>query len=159
MSTDTEHYARLAIELQRHHRKHSNPIAGWERLPWYSRVRLDSYDFWQMQEHRRHCEAAQCKPRPQLASFLRKKLARAEIRAADGSFATGSSAVLCRIDGCAAQWVQLYHWDHPNCPNATSVGAWLGAILIGMSVGQIIRFPRLSESFLQIEVLSLERAS
>lgn len=113
-----------------HHRSLLRPIDS----------RLCTYDYWQLNEHRRRLETVGTASSLRLSRLIRAKLNDAEViedvRFSSGIVA-GGSLVRFAISGSRPQLRRLYHWRYPeNDCSRLAVNTFLGVSLIGMSVGQ-----------------------
>ncbi|WP_374302489.1 hypothetical protein [Paracoccus sp. (in: a-proteobacteria)] len=104
------------------------------------RARLGTYDYWQLNEHRRRFQAIGTAPFLRLAQLIRAKMADAEVvntRDIGPDVVTGDSRVSFAIDAGRPQTRTLYHWTYPDHDRSRlAVGTYLGVTLIGLRVGQ-----------------------
>lgn len=111
------------------------------------RAILGRRDYWQLNEHRRRCEDLGEPMFLRLAHLIRAKMADATV-IEDGTLypdvVTGTSRVTFTLDGRRLETRVLYHRDYPQGERGRlPVGTFLGATLIGMTVGQ--HMPLLAE--------------
>ncbi|HHX90438.1 MAG TPA: hypothetical protein GX700_11860 [Paracoccus sp.] len=106
---------------------------------------LTSYDYWQLQEHRRRFTELGGAFFSRLAQFIRAKMADAHVPCTDDlphDAVTGSSRVCFALNGQRPQTATLYHWGYPEDGRSRlPVGSFLGVALIGMIEGQHAKLP------------------
>jgi hypothetical protein len=104
------------------------------------RARLGTYDYLQLNEHRRRFQAIGTEPFLRLAQLIRAKMADAEVvNTSDvgAGVVTGESRVSFAIEAGRPQTRTLYHWTYPEHDRSRlAVGTYLGVTLIGLPVGQ-----------------------
>ena len=104
------------------------------------RARLGTYDYWQLNEHRRRFQDIGTAPFLRLARLIRAKMADAEVvstRDVGPGVVTGDSRVSFAIAAGRPQTRTLYHWAYPEHDRSRlAVGTYLGVTLIGLRVGQ-----------------------
>jgi transcription elongation GreA/GreB family factor len=129
---------------------HSNDIAAMRPIC----AILSRRDYWQLNEHRRRCEYLGGAGAIRLAHLLRAKMADAIVVDDCELYAdvvSGTSRVTFSFDGRRLETRVLYHWSYPeNDCSRLHVGTFLGATLIGMTIGQ--RMPLLAGDGTQGEV-------
>ena len=104
------------------------------------RASLSRRDYWQLNEHRRRCESLGGTMSIRLAHLLRVKMSDARV-IEDGELypdiVSGTSRVTFSLDRRRVETCVLYHRDYPEDERSRlHVGTFLGATLIGMTVGQ-----------------------
>lgn len=101
---------------------------------------LSRGDYWQLNEHRRRCENLGGAGAIRLAHLLRAKMSDAIV--VDDcelypDVVSGTSRVTFSLNERRLKTHVLYHWGYPeNDRSRLQVGTFLGATLIGMTVGQ-----------------------
>lgn len=117
-------------------RHHAGDIAALRPI----RASLSRRDYWQLNEHRRRCEDLGGTMSIRLAYLLRAKMCDAKV-IDDGELypdiVSGTSRVTFSLDRRRVETCVLYHRDYPEDERSRlHVGSFLGATLIGMTVGQ-----------------------
>ncbi|WP_146038672.1 hypothetical protein [Paracoccus sp. SY] len=104
------------------------------------RARLGTYDYWQLNEHRRRFQEIGTAPFLRLAQLIRAKMADAEVvntRDVGPGVVTGASRVSFVLGAGQPQTRTLYHWTYPDHDRSRlAVGTYLGVTLIGLRIGQ-----------------------
>ena len=104
------------------------------------RARLGTYDYWQLNEHRRRFQDVGTARFLRLAQLIRAKMADAEVvntRDVGSGVVTGASRVRFAVEAGRPQTRTLYHWTYPEHDRSRlAVGTYLGVTLIGLRVGQ-----------------------
>lgn len=117
-------------------RHHAGDIAALRPI----RAILSRRDYWQLNDHRRRCEDLGGTMSIRLAHLLRAKMSDATV-VNDGDrypdIVSGTSRVTFSLEGRRIETRVLYHRDYPEDERSRlHVGTFLGATLIGMTVGQ-----------------------
>lgn len=124
------------------------------------RARLGTYDYWQLNEHRRRFQDIGTAPFLRLAQLIRAKMADAEVvGTADVGLGevTGASRVSFTIEGGRPQTRTLYHWSYPEHDRSRlAVGTYLGVTLIGLRVGQGMRLLDSEDVLGTVRVLEIQ---
>lgn len=101
---------------------------------------LGSQDFWQLQEHRRRCEALGGALFLRLGRLIRAKMVDAHIvglSEVPSNVVTGGSRIAYAIGNGRSEIRTLYHWGYSDTDRQRlPVGGFLGVTLIGMAAGQ-----------------------
>lgn len=111
-------------------------------------------DYWLLNEHRRRYEDLGGPAFVRLAQLIRAKMSDATVVSDDEPYpdiVTGTSRVFFTLDGGRLKTRLLYHHNYPEGERSRlPVGTFLGATLIGMTVGQ--HMPLLSEDGIEGEL-------
>ncbi|MCZ0964402.1 hypothetical protein [Paracoccus benzoatiresistens] len=150
---------RTGAGLVAHHHNHLPALCDIAALR-PIRARLATYDYWQLNEHRRRFQDIGTAPFLRLAQLIRAKMADADVvSTADvgPGVVTGDARVSFAIEAGRPQTRTLYHWRYPEHDRSRlAVGTYLGVTLIGLRVGQAMTLLDSEDVGGRVQVLAVE---